>query len=776
MSHMFKSLLATSGAEKLAGIERPDQQQMEQDFSQMAAQFVLDRAEALAPYGLGFEIVERDDEGSRVCGVFGYKIGKEFYMVPAFFINGQIKGLNSIYSKSSNSFSPLTEGYINKLIARSTIELGDGVSRKGVQRNLETPDLSIFRSPTIGKTAAATEAMQEMWKQAKAGVCGAIAEDPVLQKDIASFLMKAGKHENLEAESADGSALVGFLKQTGPKMVNAFLGSCADAKVASAVIDTYGSLKPFMIEAFNKGAIEFQKKAATEKKVEIVYAKSQSESGCCAPCCSNDIDRKRMVRDGFIIKDRRTSAEKSQLFAIEYPTSFNPPEKPNLYNVLLSSGVTTEAWILTPFAVDKRGLWACVETDKHCLMMAESKKLFTRDAPVVDGKGFYETAKSLDTVKVDGRYLFINEAGNYLGPIRVTGISKAPGGRTQLSVSWQFFSMADGIPYPEYGTSAHHRDTIEIVETRKGAPTLAGSGDIITLPADGMKVLELNGSGDTERQDYESEEKKSFRPGNPMDVKDFMYKAGFHRLTVASDPGLDSEFSVILDGVASKPVNYKVAFTKMVSHYGLDVDDAEGMLVEAQQNFRSSRYVLTKHAQDAGGVNMPWITPPEFSGSDPYSGMMQQQPFEATLTGDQPDYLPQQQPFQPGMAESDPSIPADGQLAAPDPEAMNVAVQAAQAGQKTVFDHAGIAGLAKLYDVNTVVDSYMPEMTKALDRIGRILFLFQWKNDEFADRFGVDSLPEMEDLLVSVYKSYGDLLLKLREKAVNPDESATVNM
>jgi len=111
----------------------------------------------------------------------------------------------------------------------------------------------------------------------------------------------------------------------------------------------------------------------------------------------------------------------------------------------------------------------------------------------------------------------------------------------------------------------------------------------------------------------------------------------------------------------------------------------------------------------------------------------------------------------------------------PDAEAFDLAAQAAQNGQKTVFDHAGIAGLAKLYDINSVIDSYVPEMNKSLDRIGRMLFMFHWKNEDFADRFGVDSMPEMEDTLTSIYKSYGDLILKLRERSIDPTDTSTFN-
>jgi hypothetical protein len=72
-----------------------------------------------------------------------------------------------------------------------------------------------------------------------------------------------------------------------------------------------------------------------------------------------------------------------------------------------------------------------------------------------------------------------------------------------------------------------------------------------------------------------------------------------------------------------------------------------------------------------------------------------------------------------------------------------------------------------------VIDSYVPELLKAMDRLGRVLFLFYWKNEEFVERYGSEDLAEMEDMLRGVFKSFGDLVLKLRQKAIDSDSAET---
>jgi hypothetical protein len=58
----------------------------------------------------------------------------------------------------------------------------------------------------------------------------------------------------------------------------------------------------------------------------------------------------------------------------------------------------------------------------------------------------------------------------------------------------------------------------------------------------------------------------------------------------------------------------------------------------------------------------------------------------------------------------------------------------------------------------------MPGLETALDRIGRVLFLFYWKPEDFASAFGSDDQSELENKLVSRFRSFGDLVQELLQK------------
>jgi hypothetical protein len=57
---------------------------------------------------------------------------------------------------------------------------------------------------------------------------------------------------------------------------------------------------------------------------------------------------------------------------------------------------------------------------------------------------------------------------------------------------------------------------------------------------------------------------------------------------------------------------------------------------------------------------------------------------------------------------------------------------------------------------------------KAVDKLGRLLFMFYWHQEEFADRYGKADLPELEDSIRNAFETLGDVVLFLKEKTIEP--------
>jgi acyl carrier protein len=116
-----------------------------------------------------------------------------------------------------------------------------------------------------------------------------------------------------------------------------------------------------------------------------------------------------------------------------------------------------------------------------------------------------------------------------------------------------------------------------------------------------------------------------------------------------------------------------------------------------------------------------------------------------------------------GGGGAEPGLPNDIQ---------ELAQQASEMGQRTLFDHATVGGLVRMYDLNGYLDQLRPKFKTALDGLGRVLFLLKWKRDDFEDRFGPQDTSEFTDLVRTVFRSFGDLILKLEERAPS-DENNT---
>jgi hypothetical protein len=123
--------------------------------------------------------------------------------------------------------------------------------------------------------------------------------------------------------------------------------------------------------------------------------------------------------------------------------------------------------------------------------------------------------------------------------------------------------------------------------------------------------------------------------------------------------------------------------------------------------------------------------------------------------------------------QTDPSVYDNNPEAMPDPASVQTANNAAQTGQKEVFDASMISGLLKAVRDTTLVDRYLGDLMKALDSLGRLMMSFYYHQEEFADRYGQSEMPEMEDALRNSFEDLGDLVISLRTHSVEPDEADT---
>lgn len=771
-----------------SGVESPDEQQMEQDFARLAYMFIQDRAAPLLNYMLGFEIVKRDEDGSRAVGIFGFKIGKDYYYVPAFFLNNQIKGVDMLFNKRTNMFVPLQEDWIDFVVQRQTVELGGptGDATGKLSQDFERPNFDFLTSPPVGpvpggKSASADRAvgakkaadskledapwsLREAWRQMEGQLVSMIEKDAEFQAAWGGFVC-AVTGDSLPFEKSAGSNVISqfVANHGGPRAVKALASALGDMKYASAALRFYPSVSVMVCDKFDKKFTE--KKAA---KIEVTSVTTSYMDGK---------ERKRLVRDGFTIIDRREPGEKSDVYETDYEKRFGNPDESGIYDVVMRSGGTTRCWVMLPCnGLSQDAL--VVEQDGRNFFLASPNNVIVRDDPV-KGKSAYDAAVDMADIELGETYAFVDDAGHATPALTVESAVAEDGERVRLRVRR---ASACGSCCNEIGGYVSDADFSTIHTRKKEDAFRYGPFDVeladhvgnmklndngVVLPSN-WKALKLVGRDSMPYSEREALG-KVLDLGNMYDIQAAMDKNAFHKLAVESD-GL--EYNLRLDrNFATKPMGYKQAFVQLVSTFGLPVDSAEDMLSEAASSFKSRRTVKLAQALPGGpgvGVSMPMM-PEQAASVDPYTGIpMYQTPYEQTMEGSMTGLPPA-----PGGNPDGENIGGESEMNA---DAKATAEQAASLGQKTVFEHSSIGGLAKTYDTGSVIDSYIPEFMKSLDKLGRVLFLYYWKNEDFAERYGSGGIAEMEDLLRGVFKSYGELVLALKKKAIDTDSVDTMGM
>ena len=152
--------------------------------------------------------------------------------------------------------------------------------------------------------------------------------------------------------------------------------------------------------------------------------------------------------------------------------------------------------------------------------------------------------------------------------------------------------------------------------------------------------------------------------------------------------------------------------------------------------------------------------------------------------GMDPSMMGMMQPgmMQPGMDPSmmggDPSMMGAQQAAPPpmmteDPTPENIASQinpafldaAASLQQADVFDAAAIASLAQQPNLSALTQAYVPNLTRALDNVARILLLFYIHEADIKEQIGGDDYTTTEQRLRDVLEGLGEVLVKIEGSA-----------
>lgn len=764
---------------KIASLGGDQEGQFEQSFASLAFAYLKDKAPKLLDFMLGFQLVDRNDDNTKAIGIFGFKVGEEYVYAPVFFLNGDLKGHELLYLKKQDQFVPMKENWVNYLLNRQPHILGGGTDQSPSQLNVRQPYYGAYNFPP-GKSAA----VRGDWHTTPLPPDALEGALPMLGAALTKNKSFMAKHAGLDSrlnlkrflvEHVDNVKTAMELFRKHPLLKRAadefygtqLLADCLRELLAKAIRDAddpiLGSVKQARVDRDVLG-LPKARKAAAGPAVKVKFDTDQLTTQNTGDL--TDAEREKLLRDGMLVTDNRE--EHSIPYNVQQPMSLQNPGETGLYDVLVQGGKFKRCLVVIGPMSDRSGndFATVVDIDTKAWKNVHASQLFVRECEDKESyKDWREKLPKASGFETGGHYLVISPNGQGTTPFEID--EKTSGEDDSWEVYWRDYSSIGRADYlPPRGASMPRRYGDDYstgrpkvyINTRKGTK-LTLSGNSLYIPPESYKLTlkdppkpsekddEILGCGCSGPSRYEPDP-PPLAPGNLVDLQmEIMQKTARLKL-------YDNDVEVFINN--EPPRSKQAALVALIVRHGFREDVAREMLKTAQSRNGAVYRVKYADAYPTGqGPGAPSIPDPSY-GFDPLSGANSAQyPQEEFMP------VPDMQAQPMDYSVYDPTRQ-------PDPQAMQAAQQAGQSGQKEVFDTAMIGSMLKAVREDSLVDRYLGDLLKALDRLGRILFLFYWHSEEFQDRYGKADMPELEDSIRNAFEAVGEVTLYLKQKQIEP--------
>ena len=746
--------------------------EVEQAFMMQATRFVEDKAKPIhkPPFYLGFEIVYKNDANNKMIGIFAYRINKGLFYAPAFFLNGEIKGTDLFYVVKEKMFVPLDDEWVNYYINKYTRSQGTGITNQEASKMRRSVDLRWISLPPYMKTSSIdSNRYEEQLRQDKAdfdtisreakrslltidfekkasGLTGNLKD--MLSKDrrflskIASTIKDDAHYEflnNIHKCLGDTQWMPDHIEEPQKKV----------ASVEDKLIVHLGRFNPNNPKIASKQQL-FQGISLEDNRKEIipVYIKDKCELNAVTHNGVWDIlgDDNRFHKCFVFIGEPnwdmmfRDTDDRGRLNVRDWT---NSKKRRNVYVVDLEDGgdldYTEESGILRINENDTSKLndFTNINTAKaYGYNLLDEKVKFIKPDDIEIGKKYlvidpfagralFEYIRSIDE---DNECYLINDF------LTISKVEGAPSRNNASCTTMPFFgkdtvvlevkpvskkdseTCPDNKGYSEdasYNTTSYNTTWKPAKNRRMERVLLRSLGlDFAKLKYDNQKFfLEKNAHRSCDHNDFSAKiTLMNDLKASEADVDSIM--------KIAKDKG-ECEFMYKL-GAQSLVLDPVPAFTT-------DFDSTVNVPMEYPQSF-------VVNLREPGKM-IP----------DPRLGDQYENSGTAELVNEnkpEPEFLKE--------------------------EVMNanqLAEFAKKTGERSIFEHGVIGSLASTYGAYNLVAEYIPDMRTGLDRVGRLIFLYYWRPEDFAEKYGAEDLTELESLLISSFKRFGDLVLALVNKS-----------
>jgi hypothetical protein len=732
----------------------------EQSLSNIAHEFLRSRVPTLMDSEIGFQLIDKSKGGEKALGAFGFQTGDRSLIIPIVYSDGEVKGHEIIYVVDQNICVPSSEAWVSYLKQKQPDPMGEEVTNNRSALGIRNPPISMInRSPMkfasvqaakigeryaawchpfinwFAKLAVSTPKDQMDWAPSVSELLGS---RPLSEQEAYIHMLQAYPAMKVAAEK---------LNQEFDKELEKTIDASIDKRKLPRI---FGSV---LGEPVRK-----------PKALKVLYYAEVAKA--VVPYDLTDKEREKLVAKGYVVNDKRKDSQKPKVQIVNQENlNLQNPTDNSLASVLVKPGK------FEPCLVMANAQWPGRNSDNTVNVVRLSDKQLTtgdRDDVFVEGDPVDtaelnkfleslpvadETSLKKETSGASPCYVILQKGKGGLEATCVFSMTRNLGKQGEDKIFeidvWHSYSCgkAMGDKMPRYhGRYDHSQKQLRI--SAKAETIKAWQGELV-VPAD-AKVLKMT------RKEKWTPDDNDLLLGNMKDVTSILWN-GMAKLDVRRGHSVGREFSINLD----KPVTKNAAVLHLVEKYELPEDIAEAVLDQVTVG-GSQTYGVCKAANPT-----PWLMDdgksesPDLPWQNNTGGN-----WMANPNVDNDSTMNYQLPVQGLVAgQNDPSVwdPRN----TPDVPSMGQAMQAAQQGQRDIFNTKSILSI-----VNKDQSGDMGPIIKCMDSLGRRYLAFCWQREAMNDQYGAADASDIEDSLLENFEGLGDMTIAMYERDIRNGDHA----
>lgn len=680
----------------------------ESTFSQVAEKHLRDNTPFLMEHAIGFEIKDRDEDGTSGFGVYAFRIGTVSAFIPVIYREGNVSGFELLWLSDHKLMVPAVSNWVNVVKYQGQGLFGTVLSRNDVRtRAVATPESLHMVSSTFPyaiKTASED-----------GGVIGPDVIYGMLQGTRKDARVKGLLFDVLR-ESPAAVTCICKTALEDPDFADAWQKMYGEkGEFKNIVLKTKQRLEKqaeeeAFVPAYTKGV-----KIITDIEDPDVIALSSSQ-------------KQQLMKHGSYILDTRdvhTTVFNRKLAS----DMFTNPTCTGYCKVLQSDGSLKDAWVGklrladTYHAMDNpSGVQALV-----ILKEKPSKAgIFPFNSIYVSSDASVE---NFDLGVLASKSVVLSKLKPEKGTRDISPESELKEGCAFIG------NGASPIVVKTWGTSAEGKDGIRIKLDRiPGAQRKtyeACAGQDLRLGFDNTDSIRVSSSyfnvGEKSRVVDVVFGKDYFVPGNPEDFnEDLIKQAELTPLTLYSD---GTAVALRVGDRYHHPVNKERAVRHLVMDYALNPGSAREVVKTACESEENECHYLLKLAKS-----------PMMEMEEGFHVAIEQPSTITVVRGAQEAGVLLQ-------------------------ETRDAAIRASESGNEDLFETITLTGLLNEADDGTLKKKGFLKLLRGMDETGRELFRTYYNWNERVEQFGKKDVEKLRDALRKNFKSMGDLVLFLQDKA-----------